>query len=252
VNGKNIGAIRISFGACSTVEDVCAFVDFVREFYVEKDLVQASIDLEKGGDSLRIRMDRRQIQTESLEWKFSWKDISYSVKTKFGKKTILQNVSGCVEKGIPPIFLSNVTGSLLAIMGHSGCGKTTLLDILSRRLTGSSITGQQMIAGSPFDDSTLHALSTYIEQGDHLIGSLTVRETIEFAAKLTLPGTIGPQARRNRTKEMLKDFGLMLVKDMRVGTPLQRGISGGQKRRLSIASQLIGLPQIVFLGTSSV
>ena len=133
-------------------------------------------------------------------------------------------------------------------MGPSGCGKTTLLNILSRRLKSSSVTGTQLIAGSPFDSATLRAISTYVEQEDQLIGSLTVHETVEFAAKLALPGSITATERRQRTEDLLRDFGLLSVKDNKIGTPLQRGISGGQKRRVTTASQLITLPKIIFLG----
>jgi ATP-binding cassette, subfamily G (WHITE), member 2 len=133
-------------------------------------------------------------------------------------------------------------------MGPSGSGKTTLLNILSRRLTGSGVAGEQLLAGSPFSDSTLRAMSTYVEQEDHLIGSLTVHETIEFAAKLALPGSLSARAHRERTEDMLREFGLAGVKDTKIGTPLQKGISGGQKRRVTTASQLITLPKIIFLG----
>jgi ABC-type multidrug transport system ATPase subunit len=91
-------------------------------------------------------------------------------------------------------------------------------------------------------------MSTYVEQEDHLIGSLTVRETLDFAAKLALPGNVSSTERRVRTEDMLRDFGLLSVKDTKIGTPLQRGISGGQKRRVTTASQLITLPKIIFLG----
>ena len=139
-------------------------------------------------------------------------------------------------------------GTLLALMGPSGCGKTTLLNILSRRLKSNSITGTQLLSGSPFNSATLRAISTYVEQEDHLIGSLTVRETVDFAAKLALPGNVTATERRKRTENMLKDFGLINVKNNKIGTPLQRGISGGEKRRVTTASQLITLPKIIFLG----
>lgn len=135
-------------------------------------------------------------------------------------------------------------------MGPSGCGKTTLLDILARRLKSGSVTGTQLLGGSTLDGSTLRAISTYVEQEDHLIGSLTVRETLEFAAKLALPSMSRGQ-RRERTMDLLRDFGLLGVKNSKIGTPLQRGISGGQKRRVTTASQLITLPKIIFLGLSS-
>lgn len=141
-----------------------------------------------------------------------------------------------------------MTGTLLALMGPSGCGKTTLLNILSRRLKSNAVTGTQRLFGSPFDSATLRAISTYVEQEDHLIGSLTVHETMEFAAKLALPGSVTASERVTRTENMLKDFGLVRVKDDKIGTPLKKGISGGQKRRLTTASQLITLPKIIFLG----
>lgn len=108
-----------------------------------------------------------------------------------------------------------------------------------------------MINNSTFDDATLRSMSTYVEQEDHLIGSLTVRETVEFAAKLALPGSVTPDERRARTEEMLREFGLTSVENSPIGTPLKRGISGGQKRRVTTASQLITLPRIIFLGTGS-
>jgi ABC-type multidrug transport system ATPase subunit len=135
-------------------------------------------------------------------------------------------------------------------MGPSGCGKTTLLNILSRRLTGHGVGGEQRLYGSNVDTATLRAMSTYVEQEDHLIGSLTVKETIQFAAKLALGGQVSNKERNQRTEDMLRDFGLVSVKDSKIGTPLQRGISGGQKRRTTTASQLITLPKVIFLGIS--
>jgi ABC-type multidrug transport system ATPase subunit len=137
-------------------------------------------------------------------------------------------------------------------MGPSGCGKTTLLNILSRRLKESSIMGTQLLAGVDVDDATLRALSTYVEQEDHLIGALTVRETIEFAAKLALPSSVSGRERRQRAEHMMKDFGLWGVKDNKIGTPLQRGVSGGQKRRVTTAAQLITLPKVIFLGIEQI
>ena len=108
-----------------------------------------------------------------------------------------------------------------------------------------------MINGQAFEDATLRSMSTYVEQEDHLIGSLTVRETIEFSAKLALPASVSAPQRRERVEDMLREFGLVSVETSFVGTPLKRGISGGQKRRLTAASQLITLPKIIFLGSIS-
>src|SRR5438046_6793156 len=91
-----------------------------------------------------------------------------------------------------------MTGTMLALMGPSGSGKTTLLNILSRRLKSNSVPATQLLLGSPFDSDTLRAMTTYVEQEDHLIGSLTVHETLEFAAKLALPGGVTVNEHPNR------------------------------------------------------
>jgi ABC-type multidrug transport system ATPase subunit len=108
-----------------------------------------------------------------------------------------------------------------------------------------------MLDRSPIDDATLRAMSTYVEQEDHLIGSLTVTETIGFAARLALPASVSPEERGKRIKDMLRDFGLKSVEESYIGTPLKRGISGGQKRRVTTASQLITLPKVIFLGNNT-
>lgn len=195
--------------------------------------------------------DLEKQKNAPTQCKFAWKNISYGVETTSGRKQILENVSGHVRSGIFRSEFLLMTGQLLGVMGPSGCGKTTLLNILSRRLNNLSVTGEQLLDGSPFGDETLRKTSTYVEQEDHLIGSLTVHETVEFAAKLALPRDVSAQERLERTDEILRAFGLWPVKDSKIGTPLQRGISRGQQRRVTTASQLITQPKIIFLGTSN-
>ena len=209
----------------------------------------------------KINVDKNNIETIDLEIKgakdgsnvtFGWKNVSYSVSTKAGKKQILDNVSGFVTSGnIRGPSESLMTGQMLAVLGPSGCGKSTLLNILSRRLKTPTVEGEQMLNNAPIDDATLRSMSTYVEQEDHLIGSLTVTETIGFAAKLSLPASVSPEERSKRTTDMMRDFGLKSVKDSIIGTPLKRGISGGQKRRVTTASQLITLPKVIFLGNGT-
>lgn len=80
-----------------------------------------------------------------------------------------------------------------------------------------------------------------------MIGILTVRETVNFAAKLSLGPAVSNKDRMARVNELIESFGLQRQKDTVVGTPLRKGISGGQKRRLSVASQLVTSPRILFL-----
>eukprot|EP00271_Cylindrocystis_brebissonii_P022079 TRINITY_DN828_c0_g1_i1.p1 TRINITY_DN828_c0_g1~~TRINITY_DN828_c0_g1_i1.p1 ORF type:complete len:598 (-),score=96.49 TRINITY_DN828_c0_g1_i1:859-2652(-) len=162
----------------------------------------------------------------------AWQNVTFSTNSG---KVILDNVSGAVEQG-----------SLLAIMGPSGCGKTTLLNCLAQRQQhGGKMSGEITFNGEPLTPSLAARVSTYVQQEDALIGALTVRETIDFAAKLSIKA---PRAeRKERVAALIKAFGLTNQSDTLVGTPIQKGISGGQKRRLSVATQLITLPRVVFL-----
>jgi ABC-type multidrug transport system ATPase subunit len=112
------------------------------------------------------------------------------------------------------------------------------------------VTGQQLLNHAHFNDSRLRSLSTYVEQDDFLVGSLTVAETVSFAAKLALPSSLAPNERAQRIEDMIRDFGLNTVKASCIGTPLKRGVSGGEKRRVTTASQLITLPKVIFLGNA--
>ena len=155
-----------------------------------------------------------------------WENVC--VNTRSGKN-ILDNVSGYVNKGCA-----------LAIMGPSGCGKTTLINCIAQRST--SFTGNISVGENTIIN---RRLITFVPQEDHLIGALTVRETLLFCAKLST--NMSKIERLARVSELIDAFGLSNQADTVVGTPIQKGISGGQKRRTSVASQLITSPQIVCL-----
>jgi ABC-type multidrug transport system ATPase subunit len=140
-----------------------------------------------------------------------------------------------------------MSGEMLALMGPSGCGKTTLLNTLARRSTSSSDTsGSSLIDGSVLSLSKFQKVSSYVEQEDALIGSLTVRETVDFSARLALAG-LSKRERLARVDKLLQAFGLADQANTLIGTPLRQGISGGQKRRTSVAAQIITNPKILFL-----
>lgn len=138
---------------------------------------------------------------------------------------------------------------MMAIMGPSGCGKTTLLNVLAQREASAKAKVSSTICmnGQVPPESAFRKLSSYVEADDALIGSLTVKETLYFAAKLSLSGTITAAERIRRVDELLLSFGLTNQANTLIGTLVRKGISTGQKRRLSVAAQLISAPKILFL-----
>lgn len=171
---------------------------------------------------------------------FGWKGVSVQVKDRQTKqqKHILSDVDGFVK-----------AGEMLALMGPSGSGKTTLLNVLAHReaTPNATVTSTLLVNGAPTSLNTFRKLSSYVEQEDALVGSLTVRETLYFAAQLALPSTIPKSERLARISALLAAFGLQSQADTLIGTPIRKGVSGGQKRRVSVASQLITSPRILFL-----
>ena len=167
-----------------------------------------------------------------------WEDVSYNVSDRVTKarKTIVDRSSGVVEGG-----------QLLALMGPSGSGKTSLLDILAHRTRGkAAVSGRIAVDGREVSLSEFRRVAAYVEQEDALLGSLTVRETVVYAAALAAP--CSPAALRAESADrVLQGLGLWAARDTIIGTPLKKGVSGGQKRRVSVATQLVTNPRILFL-----
>ena len=191
-------------------------------------------DIEAQDNALAPYLTNTSVQS------FGWRDLSVTVKDHKTKQplSILSSSTGHV-----------VAGEVLALMGPSGSGKSTLLNALAHRVAASQaqISGDIMINGQRTTSSQITQFSSYVEQEDALLGSLTVRETMTFAAKLALGRSMSAIERRQRIDSLIVAFGLLQQADTIVGTPLQKGISGGQKRRLGVASQLVTSPSILFL-----
>jgi ABC-type multidrug transport system ATPase subunit len=131
-------------------------------------------------------------------------------------------------------------------MGPSGSGKTTLLNTLAQRQT-ATVEGRINVNGAEQPLSVHRDISAFVEQEDTLIGSLTVNETLRFSAKLALPRTVTSSDVQARIQQLARSFGLQNQSQTLIGTPLQKGLSGGQKRRVSVATQLITSPKILYL-----
>ncbi|RHZ38548.1 hypothetical protein DYB26_010040 [Aphanomyces astaci] len=132
-------------------------------------------------------------------------------------------------------------------MGPSGSGKTTLLDILADRISSGQVTGQIDLNGRPRPVKTFRLLSSYVSQEDALTGSFTVLETLRFAARLSVPANVLATEREGRVQAAIDDMGLRSCEHTVVGDIFRKGLSGGQKRRLSIAIELLSKPTILLL-----
>jgi ABC-type multidrug transport system ATPase subunit len=133
-------------------------------------------------------------------------------------------------------------------MGPSGCGKTTLLNVLASRPTGKQkVEATVLVNGTKPSRAAFRELSCFVEQDDALIGSLTVRETLNFASRLASTSSLPKKERIARIDGLIGSFGLTEQANALIGTPIRKGISGGQKRRVGVASQLITSPKILFL-----
>lgn len=108
--------------------------------------------------------------------------------------------------------------------------------------------GQVCVNGTVPSKTSFRQMSRFVEQEDALIGSLTVRETLSFASQLSSTSSSLPKRERiARIDGLVDSFGLREQANTIIGTPIRKGISGGQKRRVGIASQLITSPKILFL-----
>ena len=152
-----------------------------------------------------------------------------------------------ILKGVTTRFQS---GQVNVIMGPSGSGKSSLLNLLSSRLpssTGSFTTsGSLLVDGSPVKPEELQAVCSYVTQDDSaLLPYLTVREMLRFAAGLRLPKGMSRKEKRKRAEDVIRSMGLSDCADNLVGGEFVKGISGGEKRRVSIGVQLLTEPRVL-------
>ncbi|KAI5954232.1 ADP1 [Candida jiufengensis] len=169
----------------------------------------------------------------------SFENISYKVNNKDNKneqQQVLNNIFGLVKPR-----------ECLAIMGGSGAGKTTLLDILAGKNKDGTISGEIYINGNVIDTKHYREIVGFVDQEDHLIPTLTVYETVLNSALLRLPRSMSFEQKQARVLEVLNELRIIGIKDRVIGSNFKRGISGGEKRRVSIACELVTSPSILFL-----
>ena len=148
------------------------------------------------------------------------------------------------DNGMHDLSFTLRNGELLAIMGGSGTGKTTLLSLLNGSLKPQE--GSITINGHDISEPKAKDLIGFVPQDDLLIEELTVYQNLWFTAKLCFEG-MPDEAIDRRVMKTLKDLGLDAAKDLKVGSAINKFISGGQRKRLNIALELIREPAVLFL-----
>ncbi|KAF2268532.1 ABC transporter-like protein [Lojkania enalia] len=150
-------------------------------------------------------------------------------------KTILDDISADLQ-----------SGTLTAIIGGSGSGKTSLLNQMSGRMHGNRLSapGRTLFNGS---EDASGVRSAYVIQQDILLPTLTVRETLTYAAQLRLDSSVTHEERKRLVEEVILELSLKEAADTRIGNSGHRGCSGGEKRRTSIGVQLLSNPSLLWL-----
>ena len=140
-------------------------------------------------------------------------------------------------------------GEVTAIMGASGAGKTTFLDILARKNKRGEVNGDFFVNGEKVTDHDFKSVVGFVDQEDTMLPTLTVHETILNSALLRLPRDMSRSAKEQRVIEVEKQLGIHHIRDSLIGSEegKGRGISGGEKRRVGIACELVTSPSILFL-----
>ncbi|TYH32398.1 hypothetical protein ES288_A01G249200v1 [Gossypium darwinii] len=173
----------------------------------------------------------------------SFTNLSYSVKVrkKWGKKVenskvLLNNISGEAREG-----------EIMAVLGASGSGKSTLIDALANRISKESLKGSITLNGETLESKLLRVISAYVMQDDLLFPMLTVEETLMFSAEFRLPRSLSKKKKKARVQALIDQLGLRKAAQTVIGDEGHRGVSGGERRRVSIGTDIIHDPIVLFL-----
>lgn len=205
--------------------------------------------------------DTSSIDPRSLPFVLSFTNITYSIKVR--RKVTLQSVLRRRTSDADPVsgetlfstrktVLNDISGDardgeIMAVMGASGSGKSTLIDALANRMAKGSLKGAITLNGEQLESRLLKVISAYVMQDDLLFPMLTVEETLMFAAEFRLPRTLSKSKKKLRVQALIDQLGLRNAAKTVIGDEGHRGVSGGERRRVSIGTDIIHDPILLFL-----
>ncbi|KAF8364750.1 hypothetical protein HHK36_033276 [Tetracentron sinense] len=163
-------------------------------------------------------------------------DLVGNERNFLNTKTLLNDISGEAREG-----------ELLAVLGGSGSGKSTLIDALANRIAKGSLKGSITLNGEALESRLLKVISAYVMQDDLLFPMLTVEETLMFSAEFRLPRSLSKSKKKARVQALIDQLGLRNAAKTVIGDEGHRGVSGGERRRVSIGIDIIHEPIILFL-----
>ncbi|XP_019958192.2 broad substrate specificity ATP-binding cassette transporter ABCG2b isoform X1 [Paralichthys olivaceus] len=164
----------------------------------------------------------------------------------------VQETRFCRKIGPEKFILNNVSGimrpGMNAIMGATGSGKTSLLDVIAGRKDPAGLRQGNVLVGGKAVTSELRLCSAYVVQDDIMMGTLSVKENLLFSANLRLnPQHHSTTDKHSRVNTIIQDLGLTDCANTKIGTEFIRGVSGGERKRCSIGMELITSPSLLFL-----
>jgi ABC-type multidrug transport system ATPase subunit/ABC-type multidrug transport system permease subunit len=193
---------------------------------------EAQVDEQKDTDFSSESDNNAEIDLIRNKSIFTWKNLTYTVKTPDGDRVLLDNVQGYVKPGM-----------LGALMGSSGAGKTTLLDVLAQRKTQGTINGSVFVDGRPIPVSFQRSAG-YVEQLDVHEPLATVREALEFSALLRQPRDTPDKEKLRYVDTIIDLLELNALEHTLIGSP-GNGLCVEQRKRLTIAVELVAKPSIL-------
>ncbi|CAF2508741.1 unnamed protein product [Rotaria sp. Silwood2] len=239
VDDKKENIVLSLFRQVGSVHDNIAFVESTPSDLSINQNIRFSNNL--NSQISKINLNRNNSQSISISFHELNYEIGHIKKRKIfsccklkPRKQILFNISGSFSTGMN------------AILGPSGSGKSSLLDILADRKDKNGLSGYVLVSGKPRSKIFKYSIG-YVVQEDIINGTLSVRENLMFSANVRLSHSKTINERIELVNQIIHDLGLETCADTQIGTHFIRGVSGGEKKRVCIGMELVLSPTILFL-----